>query len=119
MNYYSSCSNTVNLKCSKEQYLQLQKLLSQNKDNHNFSIEYDNKEKDIHIYADENFDNHELPYDFLIRIGSIIKNNKLKFLEFGWAFYGDKPAVGAFNGGSFRITNSGRIVYPTITWKNK
>jgi len=117
-NNYSQCAALTDLKCSEIEFDELFNLLYLDEDNepHGFALEYDDRGKSAYMYAEEYMNTENLPSKFLEQLGNIIDNNKLEYLEFGYAYTCDKMRMGEFGGGYFRIASNGEIIFPTLTW---
>jgi len=119
-NNYFQCTPTNSLKATKEESDELRALLEEAGEDvfHGCTIEYDENSKYFYLYFEEG-EPSELPTPFLKTLGKLIRKNRMRYLEFGYAVYCDKMEPGEFNGGSFRITSGGKFWYPTITWEKK
>lgn len=89
---------------------------------HGFSLDFypvadDPNSGEVYLYAEETGNEGELPDEFLILFGELIKANSLPYLEIGFACTGSKMRVGAFGGGSYRINSQGKLIFQTITWE--
>lgn len=120
-NYTQHAANQTLIGC-KETYDILLKGLEEDEDQyHGFSLDFypiadDPNSGEIYLYAEEVGNPDDLPQSFLELLGGLIENNKLQYLEIGFACTCDKMRVGEFGGGSYRINTKGDIVYPETKW---
>jgi hypothetical protein len=74
---------------------------------------------EIYLFAEESGNEGDLSDEFLKAFGKLIEANKLPYLEIGFSCTCDKMRVGEFGGGSYRITNKGKMIFPKITWPKR
>lgn len=116
-NNYCQCTPDRALKVTEKEAELLKTLMElpeTEDDRHGFRSEY--YDGRFYMFAEEYTNEDNLPKEFLKELGKIIAKNKMKFLEFGYAVFCSKLRPGEFGGGSFRVTSTGKILYPKITW---
>ena len=72
----------------------------------------------IHLHSDESFFIEAMSQDLLDMIGQLVKEEGKgkKYIEFGAAEYGSRPAPDSSSGFHFRVYDDGSIDWPTTYW---
>ena len=122
-NYYSAATAEISVPASPKEYERLKLLLTlQDPDdpsvtpNHGFTLLHGQSGAFLCSGQSESVDADELPKAFLEAFGALLKANGIPHLEVGVAETCDKMRAGSHSGYRFRITDTGKLVYPTLTW---
>lgn len=122
-NCYQRITANISIPCSPLLYDRLQdawnKMLvevgNQDREDAGFDLELHGGQ--LYIYAEEFGNPDQLSKKVLCVIGDIITRAGLPHLEFGAAYYDDKPRPHTCGGFRFRIHRDGSIEYAKVTWK--
>lgn len=123
-NCYRIVTAEESVKCSKKNFLALQKLWEpEGYDAEGFcletsgiELEYIPEEKGLYLYSEEFGDIDNVPEAALKKLGEIIKAAGKEYLEFGVAEYCDRARADSANGGRFRVYANGTVKHPKRTW---
>jgi len=93
-NNYAPMAAESALECSKEDYDELISKLDPKEGSCGLEIEYEGDS--LYLFSYEGYFHDDIPEAFWEKLGEIIKKNKMKYLQFGEAFYCDKMRSGEF-----------------------
>lgn len=79
-----------------------------------YTVEWDPKDGELYIYAEDYACTGEVPNTFWDALGQMLKEKKLPYLEFGWASHCSKPCAGSYGGGAFRVYPDGHVIYAKL-----
>lgn len=80
------------------------------------SVEYDRKSGEVYIFGEDHADFDQVPDQFLMALGALLKERDKDYLEFGYANTCSKHCPDSHDGGRFRIDVNGRFMEPKIIW---
>jgi hypothetical protein len=118
-NNYSKMSCDRTIPCTQEEYQKIFDLLEQNKDANEpcgIGCEFDPKDKDLYLFADEYADPECLPAEVVELVGSLLKKAGMRFVTLQCCFTSDRVSISSQGGQYFRITDKGKLVTPKLLW---
>lgn len=120
MNYYTMMSSDRSLPCTKQEFEEIKALLDANNESDEpcgIDCEYDGGE--VYVFGEECAQPGLLPDGVTTILAKLLKRAGVPYLEFGLAFYGDRPAADSCGGTRCRLIATGQIVDPKMTWPKR
>ena len=117
-NYYSIATAQVTVPCSEPDFQELEHLIKEEVLDeggepafHGYTVEYCHGEVYLSTGGEDSAQEVYLPKRFLARMGQVLKNAEIPFLEVGVAFLCDKLRPDSHGGTRFRIYQDGTLKY--------
>ena len=117
-NYYSIATAQVRVPCSAADFQELEHLIKEEVLDeggepafHGYTVEYCHGEVYLSTGGEDSAQEVYLPKRFLARMGQVLKNAEIPFLEVGVAFLCDKLRPDSHGGTRFRIYQDGTLKY--------
>jgi hypothetical protein len=130
--YYSEMVASSELEISPEQIAELERLLEESDEKAEWysGIRIQKTDRNLYtdiwpeavsdskvlIYSDESCSPDLLSSEFLKYLGTLIKENNLRYLEFGIAYTSNEMLPKSHGGYAYRVDTKGNLHEPTITW---
>jgi hypothetical protein len=121
MNYNTLMSSDRSIPCTKDDFDFIKMWLdTANEGDSPTGIECEWDEKDVvYFYGEENADVDSLPEAVLEKIGMLLTNAKVKYVEFQLAFTSNRMVPDSQGGALVRILQSGEMVEQKRTWPKR
>ena len=124
MDNYTRVSSNETLMVTREEFETIKKILDEDIQEdgreHGLSVDYDERGLSMHLFDDcgcgvlEN-----IPKAALDIITQALRRKGRSYWEIGIAHTADRNVPGTFGGTTARITDSGEVLFPQITWESR